>query len=450
MIDDLERLIGPGTVVERTLRDLWPRGLMAARAGAAQGSAVVVRPPTVEDVSALVRWARSAKVSVTPLGGGSGVCGAISGTAGEVVLDLGALDRFTVDPNDLIVRAEAGVNGMVLEKALNEQGLTLGHFPSSLPVASIGGLLATRSSGQQSSYHGNIEDLVLALKVVLSDGSIARSRPPARTAVGPNLHELFLGSEGGLGVIVEVVLAARRLPASVRGRGVSLSSLGAGLAAMREIMQRDLRPFVMRLYDAEDSAFQDSGAEGCLLVVAVAGEPEVTVAQALVVDRLLANATDLGEKPWQRWLEHRFRLSADRLRQSLEPPGSYLDTIEVAAPWSVLEGLHEDVKRTLSIDGIALGHFSHPTAQGCCAYFTFAGHAPDEGAALAAYEAAWAGAMAACERHGATIGHHHGTGLARAPWIRSEMGEWLNVWNRVRSALDPDGNMNPRALGGRP
>ena len=445
----LEQLLGTEPVTERFVEDLWPAGLMAVRAGAERKPALVVRPGDVEGVSRVLRWASREGVTVTPLGGGSGVCGAINRTAGELLLDLGALSAFDIDESDLVVRAGAGVNGLVLEQALNDRGLTLGHFPSSLPVATVGGLIATRSSGQQSSYHGNIEDLVLGLSVVLPDGTVATARKPARSAVGPALHELFVGSEGAFGIVVEAVLAARRLPAMVAGRGVSFPTLGAGLGAMREVMQRDLRPLVMRLYDVEDTAFQSSEAEGCLLVVAVAGEPEVAGAQARVLDRILAGASQLGEAPWQAWLEHRFRLSAERMRRLLEAPASYLDTIEVAACWSALEALHADVKAGLAAEGAALCHFSHATPQGCCAYFTFAGSAPTEEAAAQAHRRAWTAAMDACDRHGATIGHHHGAGSARAPWIEREMGEWLQVWKAIHAALDPVAIMNPRALGGR-
>lgn len=445
----LEQIVGSGNVSERIVDDLWPAGLMEVRAGAPRTPALVVRPDDVAAVSRVLRWAGQAGFSVTPLGGASGVGGAINRTGGEVLLDLAGLTHIAIDVEDLVVRAGAGVNGLVLEQALNERGLTLGHVPSSLPVATIGGLVATRSSGQQSSYHGNIEAMVLGLCVVLPGGAVVDARAPVRSGVGPALHELFIGAEGALGVIVEVVLGARRLPRATRGRGVSFPSLGAGLAAMREVLQSDLRPLVLRLYDAEDTAFQGSAADGCLLVVAVAGEPESVEGQWRTLERILAAGADLGEEPWRDWLAHRFKLSADRLRRSLEAAGSFLDTIEVAATWSALEPLHTEVKSALGPEGVILCHFSHATPQGCCAYFTFAGSAASEEAAAEAYRRAWTATMEACRKHGATIGHHHGAGTVRAPWIEQEMGEWLQVWTAIHSALDPDGIMNPRALGGR-
>jgi alkyldihydroxyacetonephosphate synthase len=97
---------------------------------------------------------------------------------------------------------------------------------------------------------------------------------------------------------------------------------------------------------------------------------------------------------------------------------------------------------------LALCHFSHGYPQGCCAYFTFLGSAGDESKAQAAYREAWRGAMEITLAHGATISHHHGVGQVRAPWIQAEMGGWWTVWERVRQALDPDGLLNPHAMGG--
>ncbi|TMC74274.1 MAG: FAD-binding oxidoreductase, partial [Chloroflexi bacterium] len=133
----------------------------------------------------------------------------------------------------------------------------------------------------------------------------------------------------------------------------------------------------------------------------------------------------------------------------LEPAGSYVDTIELAAPWTVMPQLHERVKTAIAVGGLALCHFSHAYEQGCCAYFSFAGAADREEDARAAYGRAWEGAMSAALEMGATISHHHGTGQARARWVADEMGGWMRVWRSVREGIDPAGIMNPNAMGGR-
>ena len=431
----------------RPVHDLWPLALMRERAGQSPPAVEVVRPATHEEVAAILRSGRR----VVPMGGASGVCGALAPGAGDVVLDLGRLDRVEIDEANCTVRSGAGVNGMALERALGERGLTLGHFPSSLPVTTVGGLVSTRSSGQESSRHGGIEDMVLGLTVALPDGRVVEARPPhPRTAAGPPLHLLFVGAEGALGVVLEAVLRVRRRPEAVVGRGWRLPDVEAGLGVMREVVQRDLRPLVLRLYDPADTAFQGLDG-GCLLVGAASGPRAVADAEAAALAEAAgaAGAEPLGEAPWERWLAHRFDLSADRLREFLQPPGAFLDTIELAASWTALPGVYGEVRDHLAAaGGLVLCHFSHAYAQGCCAYFTFAGSAPDEAAAEAAYREAWRGTMEIALRRGATISHHHGVGQARAPWIRAELGGWWDVWSLVRGALDPSGRLNPHGMGG--
>lgn len=427
--------------------DLWPLGLMKRRAevGAASPEPEIVRPESFEEIAALLRSGRP----VVPRGGGSGVCGALAAGAGEVLLDLSALVICEIDGEDLSVRAQAGVNGLELERQLNERGLTLGHYPSSLPSATVGGLVSTRSSGQQSTLYGSVEDMVLGLTVALPGGEIVRARSHPRSAAGPALDQLFLGAEGGLGVVLEAVLRVHRLPEAVVGRAWRLAGVDEGLAALRETMQSGLRPLVLRLYDPEDSILQGLEGGGCLLVGATAGRRVLAEPEASLLGEL-AGGEALGEEPWQRWLRHRFDLSAERLLDLLEPAGAYVDTIDLAASWSRLPALYREVKAHLAgVSSLTLCHFSHATAQGCCAYFTFAGSAPDEPSALAAYREAWGGAMEIALRMGATISHHHGVGQLRAPWIEAELGGWWRVWQRVRAALDPGGQLNPHAVGAR-
>ena len=451
MKERLVAMLGPGAVGERPVADMWPLGLIRRRAGQAPPSVLTVRPVEVEQVVDLVRWAAGAGVSLVPFGGASGVCGAVSAAGGEVALDMGGFDSLLdIDSENLTCHVQAGMPGLRLEETLQDRGLTLGHYPSSLPIATVGGLIATRSSGQESSRWGSIEDMVLGLTAVLPDGSVARPRRGPRSAAGPALHELMIGSEGALGVIIDAVLRINRRPARVIGRGYRFASLEAGLEVMREVVQRGIRPLVMRLYDADDTAFQGVGGDGCLLMVAFAGEPGVAAAETRCFSGIVGGvATDLGEEPWQHWRRHRFDLSADRMRRLLEPDASFLDTIEVAAAWSDLPGLWRSIKAALVDCGaLALCHFSHAYPQGCCAYFSFGGGAADEAAAEAAYSRAWTGAMAACAEHGATISHHHGVGRVRAGWIREEMAGWDRLWDGIRSAADPAGIMNPNAVGG--
>jgi alkyldihydroxyacetonephosphate synthase len=430
-------------VSRRPIHDLWPLALMRERAGNPPPAVEVARPESFQEVAALLRSGRR----VVPLGGASGVCGALAPEAGDLVVDLGALADCRIDEANLSVSAQAGLQGLELEQRLNQQGLTLGHFPSSLPAATVGGLVSTRSSGQQSTLYGNVEDMVLGLTVALAGGEVVQARAHPRTAAGPPLHQLFIGAEGGLGIVLEAVLKVHRLPQTVIGAGWRVATVERGLEILREIVQGALRPLVLRLYDPDDSALQGLDG-GCLLLAASAGPTALAEAEAALL-RELVEGEALGPEPWQRWLRHRFDLSAERLRELLEPPGAFLDTIELATSWTDLPGLYGDVKAHLAgVAGVSLCHFSHAYPQGCCAYFTFLGAASDEAEAQASYEEAWRGTMEAALRHGATISHHHGVGQVRRPWIEAEMGAWRAVWERVRQALDPERRLNPRAVGG--
>ena len=451
MRTDLEKIVGAPAVDERPLKDLWPLGIMDERAGKAPPRILVARPAGRDQVAEILRWASANNVAVTPVGGGSGVCGAVSPEAGEIALDMSALDRvFEIDETNLLCKCEAGVNGYALEQQLNARGLTLGHYPSSLPGTTVGGLISTRSSGQESSRYGSIEDMVIGLAVVLPDGTFAAPRPGPRSAAGPALHELFMGAEGGLGVILAATLRVHRLPEATVGRGYAFADLRAGLECMRAVMQAGIRPLVMRLYDHEDAAFSGYEVQDgeVAMVVATAGVRKVAEAEAAEVKRLAGEARALGGEPWERWLAHRFDLSAERLQAFLAPAGAYLDTIELAAPWTVLPELHTRVKSAIGVGGLALCHFSHAYEQGCCAYFSFAGSGGTEAEARATYGRAWEGAMTSALELGATITHHHGVGQARARWVGDEMGGWMRVWRAVKEGLDPEGTMNPRALGG--
>ena len=159
-----------------------------------------------------------------------------------------------IDEASLTATVEAGLNGRAFEQALNERGLSFPHFPASAEWASVGGYVAARGSGVLSSRYGKIEDLVVALRVVTPTGEIIDTLPVPRHAVGPELTQLFVGSEGTLGIITRVTVKLIPLPEHRRFEAVSLPSLERGIEALRAVMQRGIRPAVIRFYDAEAAA----------------------------------------------------------------------------------------------------------------------------------------------------------------------------------------------------
>jgi alkyldihydroxyacetonephosphate synthase len=333
----------PGELGTRS-RDWWALAMLReARGEPLPRPMAVVFPRSTEHVASVLGWAQRTGTVVIPRGGGSGVCGGAQAVWRSVVLDLSQMNEvLDIDEGSLAVEVQAGIKGDRLESALGERGLTLGHYPQSLAISSVGGWIAARSAGQASAAFGAIEDLVLGLVAVLPSGEVLRLRATPRSAAGPDLRRLFVGSEGTLGVVTEATLSASRLPAGLRWIAVRPSSFTDGLDLARQIVQRDLRPMVIRLYDEPDAAvtFGPLGHEGGpVLLVALAEGPLADAATA-AVRQLAEAAATLPERYGTHWWDHRF--DAVALYRSIMGeerilgPGVLVDTMEVAALWSRL------------------------------------------------------------------------------------------------------------------
>ncbi|HEY2705859.1 MAG TPA: FAD-binding oxidoreductase [Candidatus Dormibacteraeota bacterium] len=467
-LDELREAVGDrGLSTEPADRDavahdLWPRALIAERGGhPLPGPDAVVWPADREQVAAVCATCHRAGVPFTPFGAGTGVCGAAVPVRGGVVLDLKRLDRILDwDLESGWVVVEPGVLGSRLEDACRERGRTTGHHPSSLALSTVGGFVATRSAGQLSTRYGRIDDLVAGLEAVLPDGTAVSLRAQPASGAGPDLRRLFLGSEGGFGVVVEVTLRLRPLPERRVDHAAVFATFAAGVAAVRELLQAGLRPSLLRLYDPADTALQaaelgvGAGAgegldDDALLLTSCEGRAGVAGAEAAELAAICAahgaRACDPGAVA--AWYARRDDIGFAQARY-LPLPGAVIDTVELAAPWSRLVALHEAVRRRLGGRLIVLCHLSHGYPDGACLYFSFAGVAAEEEAAVPLHERLWEEVMAAAAETGASIGHHHGAGLARAPHMAAELGEGgLEVLRRLKLALDPGGVANPGKWG---
>ena len=440
-------------------RDCWPSLSMRERAGERLPQpAVVVWPRSAEEAALLYAWATSQRVDVVPYGGGGGVTGGASPTTQCVMVDTKRMDGIgPLDEVSGLVTVEPGVIGQVLEEWLGARGWTLGHFPSSITVSTVGGFAAARSAGQSSTKYGKFEHMVAGLTAVLPDGMVVQRRPQPASAAGPDLTQVLLGGEGTLGLITQLVLRVHPVPEAIALRGFRLPSFGAGLDAVRSVLRHGLRPAVVRLYDEADTQlFHPDVASGCLLITMCEGWPSLVALEEKAVGLAVSahGGTDLGEEPGRSWHERRYEASY-RLADYLKPQGAFgdavaVDTMEIAASWSRLPDAYSTVRNALtsSMD-LVICHASHAYVDGACLYFTFgAAGAGDEVAVRARYEAAWRGALDAAVAAGATITHHHGVGLLRAPWMRQELGEGGFVMlERIKAALDPAGIANPGKLG---
>ncbi|MCU1387491.1 MAG: FAD/FMN-dependent dehydrogenase, partial [Ilumatobacteraceae bacterium] len=277
---DLAAITETDTTVAGTAdasRDWWPLTMHWALAGEVPRRAgVVVRPRSTSDVSAVARLCNDARVPLTVAGGRSGVCGASVPAFGGVVLDTTALQGIvSVDAISGIVEVLPGTFGPDLEAELGRtHGLSVGHFPQSFDIATVGGWVACRGAGQYSTRYGKIEEMVVGLEVVLADGRVITTGGSPAAAVGPDLDHLFLGSEGTLGIITRVWLRTHPAPPAERRAAYSFTTFGAGLEACRRIIQRGATPAVLRLYDAAESQ-RGQGGDGtqCMLLVLDEGDP---------------------------------------------------------------------------------------------------------------------------------------------------------------------------------
>lgn len=266
LVSDLSNIVGPDWV--RTSlpdrlaynNDCWPRGIILTRGQRVYQNLpiAIVQPENEQQIQQLVAWAQKTSTPIIPYGAGSGVCGgAVSddstGQSG-IIIDLKRLNKIIeIRPDDMLLRAQPGVIGMILEKELERQSLTMGHFPSSLYCSSLGGYLAARSAGQTSSRYGKIEDMVRSLRVVTGTGELLETAPSNKHLNTPDLTQLFVGSEGTLGLITEATLRIEPAPTHRFYRGFRFANVEQALNAIREMMQTGLRPAVVRLYDAFDS-----------------------------------------------------------------------------------------------------------------------------------------------------------------------------------------------------
>ena len=448
----------PGELTSRS-RDAWALAMLReARGDRLPRPLAVVFPRSTDDVAHTLTWASETGTAVVPRGGGSGVCGGAQAIWRGIVLDLSRMDRvLEVDREAQTVRAQAGIRGDRLENELSESELTLGHYPQSLAISSLGGWIAAASAGQASAGYGAIEDHLEGLTAVLGSGEVLELPAVPRSATGPDLRRLFVGSEGTLGVVTEATLSVIRRPDSLRWLAVAPSAFPAGVELTRELVQRRLHPVVVRLYDEVDAGltFGPVGHGGGPVAIAAfdasaVGEAGLEDARRLALE---SGAGPLGEDYGRHWWGHRNDAVALYRRimgeERMFGPGVIVDTMEVAGTWTGIPRLYDAVREALlERASQAVGcHLSHPYGSGASLYFTFLIRAEDDAVAERTYLEAWKQAAAATASAGGTVSHHHGIGLLKAPFLAEELGPGaMSALRAIKAALDPSGILNPGKL----
>ena len=436
----------------------------------------VVRPEDATDVQEVLRICSRAGVRVIPWGGGTSVTGGVNtlpSAAPTVVLDLERLSGLVaVDARSGHARVRAGTLGPALEAALAPHRLTLGHFPQSWELSTLGGWVATRSSGQESLGFGRIEDLVAGLELVAPAGRLSLPALPA-SAAGPDLRQLALGSEGRFGVITEATVRVSPRPARRAVEAFLLPQWEDGVEAVREMVLAGLPLHMLRLSDPTETEvglatgtgghawsplargwlrLRGAGPGSCLLLCGAAGTPREIRWTLGETRRLLKRyrAVSLGEGPGRRWLLDRFR--HPYLRDGLFDLGWATDTLETAASWSALPGLYRAVRlalaSTLPNEEVAvLCHVSHAYRDGASLYFTFFFRDAEDPEEMIALWAALKRAATSVLPAAGTLSHHHGIGSWHAPWYAREAGtDGVRLLAAAARELDPQGILNPHVL----
>jgi alkyldihydroxyacetonephosphate synthase len=473
----------------RSTSDIWRlrQGLID------QAPDCVVFPTEEQQVVGLIRAAQRFGVVLIPFGGGSNVAGCLDATdcRGRMVVsvDLRRMNKvLEIDAVSGLVNAEAGILGPALEAALEHAGLTLGHFPDSFPFSTLGGWVATRSSGMLSDGYGSIEDMVIALRIATPAGVLETRRVP-HASNGPDVKRLVIGSEGTLGIITSLTMRVRPRPAIREFRGYLFPDFPAGLNAIGDGARLGVSPTMMRLNDPAktqlSSAFRRgtrsavrSGMErlikfylsrgrhfdlarSALLIAAFEGDASQVRKQRSAVEPVWRRfgAVALGRGPGRSLEDSKFDLPY--IRDFLMDFNVIADVAETCVLWRNIRETYRHVMDrawpALSADGRQawLGcHVSHCYSSGASLYFSFAfrcSSSPDSGfdrpRELAHYRHVKKVLLDTFAECGATLSHHHAVGREHLPWLRAEtaIGHVMPV-QALKAAIDPDAIMNPGKL----
>ncbi|UCG13464.1 MAG: FAD-binding oxidoreductase [Deltaproteobacteria bacterium] len=440
----------------------------------------VVFPEQEEQILAVLEAAAKRNWAVIPFGGGTSVVGGVEPSSQDrpvLTLNLQRMNRvLDIDSTSNTARIQSGILGPELETVLNAMGFTLGHFPQSFEFSTLGGWIATRSAGQNSTKYGKIEDMVVSLRMVTPGGVLESPVVPAE-AVGPSMLQCLVGSEGTLGVITQAVVRLHPVPQHRDFSAYLFPDFATGLSAVRNLLQSEICPAVLRLSDPDETAVAvllsqsphpsfkerlgrwyvrarglDLG-RGAMLVLVFEGTRNLVSAARREAKHFLRSAIPLGSHPARKWMKSRFR--HPYLRDDLLDRSVMVDTVETAAPWERLPNLYDGVRKSLSAailetapGALVLGHLSHAYRDGASLYFTYLAR-QQTGLELEQWQAAKKAATEAILKYDGALSHHHGIGSMHKAWMRPYLGsEGLKLLEHLKEKLDPNNILNPGKLVG--
>jgi alkyldihydroxyacetonephosphate synthase len=390
---------------------------------------------------------------------------------------------IAIDAPSGLATIEAGALGPEIETQLNAAGFTLGHFPDSFTHSTLGGWIATRSSGMQSDLYGDIASITRAVRVVTPLGTL-HTRPVPATATGPSVREMILGSEGRLGVITEATVQVHRLPAQRTILGYFFPEWNRALDAMAAIAASDAAPSVTRVSDPNETRFSlatrkaggpldrvisagmrtylqrakgfDLGAL-CLSFIGFEGEPAHVKRQRGLVGKIVADygGVCVGAGPGSLYDQKKF--DTPYIRDFLLDRGAFADVSETATSWSNLATLYtattaaaHDAFAELGVLGFVMCHLAHSYHSGACLYFTFAFRPDPAGRAeLEQYDRVKGAIQQAFVDNGGTLSHHHAVGLEHARWLAEDISPvGVGMIDALFSGVDPGRHCNPGKVTG--
>jgi alkyldihydroxyacetonephosphate synthase len=435
----------------------------------------VVTPASEDELATIVSWLAEQDVAGVPVGGGTSVVGGIEalGRSAEqpvVAIDLSALAAcIDVDAASSTATFQAGITGPELEEVLRRYHLTLGHVPQSFQRSTLGGWIAARSAGQQSLYFGKIERMVAALDMHAPAGKVSIDHLPAHGA-GPDALELICGSEGTCGVISRATMRVQERPEVVGFSSWIFPNFAQATAAARKLVQHGLRPATVRVSDPAETAFTLSSsapsylprwlarrAAGMLrlddpsMVFVVMPSAKATLQRLerhVTAHMRSCGGTSMGSMPARKWYQARF--IQPFVRDRLMDRGLLVDTLETAAPWHAVAGVHRDISQALTASlgprAVVGCHLSHLYRDGCSLYFTFIADV-EAGRHLPVWHEAKRAVERAIAQNRAATSHQHGVGTMHAALFRERTNPIvLEALQHARSAFDPKGIMNPGKL----
>jgi alkyldihydroxyacetonephosphate synthase len=414
----------------------------------------VLVPESTEDVSRIMALSRHYGVPVIPFGGGSGIVGGSIPTENAVMIDVKKLRSFEIHHDNCTATGGAGLTGAEFENCLNRHGYTCGHYPQSYQSAVLGGMVATRAIGTFSTRYGKMDDMVASLEVVLPDGRILQThRAPARSS-GPELKEIFLGSEGVYGVVTRVEMKIYPRPEKRYFEAYTFPTTHDGLEAVRRFIRKGIYPPVVRLYDEDEAAHKLEAlgypSDRALLFLGYEGLSEMVDLEVRICREVcLAHGAEYhGEYGGSHWFETRF--STKKMLDYDAEPGGTADAIEVAAPWDRIEAVWREMRAALlPICREVHCHFSHFYHTGASVYVIF--HALADGdhkKGEQLYRECLKRSIETSLAHGGNVSHHHGIGTAKAAYLTEEHGEaGMDIMRGLKQYLDPDRLINRGVLG---